>query len=91
MIPELLLTMAIFFDIVMRMISEVRNFNIQEFLRDRWNIVDLVAFSAIVLLWVLFYCMESSETIAVIDDLIGLVLMILRYMIQIVRIVILLK
>ncbi|CAK62891.1 unnamed protein product (macronuclear) [Paramecium tetraurelia] len=82
---EVILTLAILVDISLRIIAERK-----QFFKDKWNLIDLGSFILILILLLFFY-MITNEFAAIIDDVIGLVVMVLRYIVQIVRLALLIK
>ncbi|CAD8120884.1 unnamed protein product [Paramecium sonneborni] len=82
---EVILTLAILIDITLRIIAENKLF-----FKDKWNLMDLASFIIILILLIIFYSI-NNEFIAIIDDVIGLIVMVLRYVVQIIRLVLLIK
>ncbi|CAD8065078.1 unnamed protein product [Paramecium sonneborni] len=87
---EIILTLAMMIDICIRIIAER-----EYFFKDYWNIIDLSAFILILILISLYYIFELHSSIKTdiieVDDSLGLILIILRYFIQIMRIIIAIK
>ncbi|CAD8045154.1 unnamed protein product [Paramecium primaurelia] len=87
---EIILTLAIMIDICIRIIAER-----EYFFKDNWNIMDLTAFVLILILISLYYVFELhlqiKTNIIEVDDSLGLILIFLRYFIQIIRIIIAIK
>ncbi|CAD8106801.1 unnamed protein product [Paramecium sonneborni] len=82
---EVILTLAILIDISLRIIAEKKLF-----FKDRWNLIDIGSFLLILILLLVFYSIKN-ELAAIIDDVIGLIVIISRYIVQIIRLVLLIK
>ncbi|KAM3142334.1 hypothetical protein pb186bvf_005491 [Paramecium bursaria] len=88
---EIILTLLIMIDIIIRILAEG-----EDFFKQKWNKIDLASFLIILLLVTIFYSLgihanQTSTVVREFDDVVGLSLIILRYLIQIARIVIVIK
>ncbi|KAL4441567.1 hypothetical protein ABPG74_021499 [Tetrahymena malaccensis] len=86
---EAIIAVIILIDIIIRMVAEKRMY-----FQSGWNIFDLVSFIVIVVVLSIFYSAELNQELTEDEeneDIIGLVLIATRYIVQIIRIILMIR